>query len=107
MLFSLKFAITFALMLGVPAELSVNSYEDPAYPGRCVIDIPSSVVLLTAGQAFKLPNLDCTTIFCISDGWGTIFTCEKQEPPDDCRFSEPLNPDAFYPECCKRRVVCD
>ncbi|EDW39623.1 GL15154 [Drosophila persimilis] len=112
MLFALKLAIIFGLVLAVrigaiSAAMSINSYENPGYPGRCVIDTPSSVVLLESGQAFKLPNIDCATIFCISNGWGSLFTCENKAPPDDCRFSDALDPNALYPECCKRRVICD
>ncbi|KAH8328094.1 hypothetical protein KR067_003956, partial [Drosophila pandora] len=93
-------------LLQAGAELSLNNYGDPAYPGRCVIDDGKSVVLLNDGQALRLRNLPCVTIFCMSDGWGSLFTCDEATPPEDCYFSSYVNWDAPWPDCCKRKVVC-
>ncbi|KRF98745.1 uncharacterized protein Dwil_GK27779 [Drosophila willistoni] len=89
------------------ADLSVNNYADSAYPGRCVLDVGHSVILLNMAQSYKFDNLPCTQVFCIGDGWGMLNTCDREKPPDDCRYTEILDWDAPYPECCKRRVVCD
>nr|XP_043067350.1 uncharacterized protein LOC122321465 [Drosophila bipectinata] len=93
-------------LLQARADMSLNNYSDPAYPDRCVIDDGKSVILLKAGEAFRLINLPCVTIFCIGNGWGSLFTCEETAPPKDCYFSHYLKWDAHYPDCCKRKVVC-
>lgn len=46
----------------------------PAYPGRCVLDVGSTVVLLGMGQGYRLKNLPCVNIFCIGDGYGMLYT---------------------------------
>ncbi|XP_016997740.2 uncharacterized protein [Drosophila takahashii] len=89
------------------ADISLNNYADSAYPNRCVIDIGSSLVLLKLGEAFRLMSLPCTTIFCSGDGYGLLFTCDKKVPPDDCRYTEYLNWDDDFPDCCNRKLECN
>ncbi|KAH8308209.1 hypothetical protein KR059_008421 [Drosophila kikkawai] len=89
------------------SDISLNNYGDPAYPGRCVIDVGSTVVLLNYGERYRLKSLPCTYIFCSGDGYGLLYTCEKKSPPYGCRFAEYLKWDNVYPECCERKVVCD
>ncbi|KAH8393565.1 uncharacterized protein LOC110185734 [Drosophila serrata] len=89
------------------SDISLNDYGDPAYPGRCVLDLGSTVVLLNFGEIYRLKSLPCTNIFCTGSGYGMLYTCEKKSPPDGCRFTEYLKWDEAYPECCQRKVVCD
>ncbi|KAH8282678.1 hypothetical protein KR054_009088 [Drosophila jambulina] len=78
----------------------------PAYPGLCVLDVGTTVVLLTFGETYKLKSLPCTYIFCTGGGYGLLYTCEKKPPPDGCQFAEYTNWDDGYPGCCQRKVVC-
>ncbi|KAH8251308.1 hypothetical protein KR032_006654, partial [Drosophila birchii] len=94
------------LVLPTLSSISINSYLDPDYPGNCVIDVGSTVVLLKFRDKFRLKSLPCTEIFCIGDGYGMLYTCEKKRPPPGCRFAEYTDLDAEYPTCCKRKVVC-
>lgn len=45
-----------------------------AYPNCCVLDIDSTRILLKMGQKFRPKFLPCTTILCIGDGYGMLFT---------------------------------
>ncbi|KAH8419482.1 hypothetical protein KR222_008409, partial [Zaprionus bogoriensis] len=76
------------------------------YPGRCVIDMGVSIVLLKFAETIMLPSLPCTSITCMGDGWGVLQTCYNEPPPDDCRFSS-FKWDDKFPKCCNRRVICD
>ncbi|KMY88068.1 LOW QUALITY PROTEIN: uncharacterized protein Dsimw501_GD23286 [Drosophila simulans] len=80
------------------AYISFNNYDDSAYPHRSVLDM---------GQTFRLKSLHCTTILCIGDGYGMLFTCDKKEPPEHCHFTDYLNGDANYLDCCNLKLECD
>ncbi|XP_017061117.1 uncharacterized protein LOC108101321 [Drosophila ficusphila] len=89
------------------ADFSLNNYGDSAFPDRCVLDIGSSMVLLKTGESFRLKNLPCTTVFCVGDGYGMLSTCDKKEPPEGCLYTDYLNWDDDYPDCCNRNTDCD
>nr|AAR96188.2 AT25815p [Drosophila melanogaster] len=89
------------------ANFSLYNYGNSAYPNCCVVDIDSTRILLKMGQKFRPKFLPCTTILCIGDGYGMLFTCDKKEPPEHCHFKDYLNGDANYPDCCYRKLECD
>ncbi|XP_032592263.1 uncharacterized protein LOC116805292 [Drosophila grimshawi] len=86
---------------------ALNNYGDIAYPGRCVVDMGTSVVLLKFAESVKLESLPCTRIFCMGDGWGMLQTCDYVPPPNDCRYARFKNWDSEFPHCCKRFIRCD
>ncbi|XP_064540486.1 uncharacterized protein LOC135429925 [Drosophila montana] len=110
MMFVFKAALilfVFEYLTQTQALNALNYYGDSAYPGRCVVDMSKSIVLLNLGEAVKLDSLPCTQIFCMGDGWGMLQTCNYVPPPTDCRYAAFKHWDAGYPKCCKRHIICD
>ncbi|XP_015036352.1 uncharacterized protein [Drosophila pseudoobscura] len=115
-MFSLKVLIFFGLLFASKAtksenflnfDFSLNSYVHPAYPGRCVIDMEPALITLELGQSVSLPNLPCVSLLCVGDGYGALYKCNHSSPPESCRYGEFLDLNVDFPECCKRKVVCD
>ncbi|XP_065371805.1 uncharacterized protein LOC135963761 isoform X1 [Calliphora vicina] len=101
----MKFLIILAFILSVCslsfAAESIGFYKDPAHPGKCVLDN----LVLSAGEEAKLPN-DCALFICGNESFGTIQTCGVMVPPPGCKFTEYININAPYAECCEKKLVC-
>ncbi|EDW04184.1 GH10126 [Drosophila grimshawi] len=81
-------------------------YPQCSYPGRCVVDMGTSVVLLKFAESVKLESLPCTRIFCMGDGWGMLQTCNDIFVPPGCKYVARNSPDTDFPKCCERDVIC-
>ncbi|XP_065354347.1 uncharacterized protein LOC135948820 [Calliphora vicina] len=101
----MKFLIVLAFILSVCslsfAAVSVGYFRDPAHPGKCVYE----KLVLSAGEEAKLPNR-CARFICENDSFGSIQTCGVMAPPPGCKFTEYINIDAPYSECCAKKLVC-
>ncbi|XP_034475311.1 U-scoloptoxin(16)-Ssd1a-like [Drosophila innubila] len=85
------------------AALARGIFKDPAHPGKCVVK-PN--LILSSGQSARYPDMDCARIMCEQDSHATISTCGVEAAPPGCRMSQPKYPNADYPKCCKRNIVC-
>ena len=62
-------------------------------------------MILDAGTVAKHPS-KCAKITCHANSKASIVTCPAMIPPTDCEVKEPMDPEANYPQCCHRKIVC-
>lgn len=62
-------------------------------------------MILDAGSVAKHPS-KCAKITCHANSKASIVTCPAMIPPAGCEVDEPMDPEANYPQCCRRKIVC-
>ncbi|KAM7361533.1 uncharacterized protein ACRADG_012538 [Cochliomyia hominivorax] len=101
----MKFLIVVLFILSVCAvsfaSEAVGFFRDPAHPGKCVYEN----LILSPGEEAKIPN-DCGRILCGDDGFATIQTCGVMGAPPGCKYTDYIDINAPYAECCERKLVC-
>ncbi|XP_065354578.1 uncharacterized protein LOC135949048 [Calliphora vicina] len=101
----MKYLVIFVFILNICSESFAAEYsgifKDPAYPGKCVYEN----LVLAAGEEAKLPQ-ECGVIFCENDSFATVQTCGVMIPPSGCKFTDFININDPYPECCEKKLVC-
>ncbi|XP_051858814.1 uncharacterized protein LOC117563300 [Drosophila albomicans] len=84
---------------------SIKFAADPAYPGKCVV---TPNLILNPGQVAQFPGLTCTRVICHGpNNFATIQTCGALGAPTGCFLGELKFPNADYPECCYREIICN
>ncbi|XP_034097433.1 U-scoloptoxin(16)-Ssd1a-like [Drosophila albomicans] len=79
-------------------------FADPAHPGKCVVK-PN--LILNPGQVAQYPAITCARIICEDNSHAQIHTCGVEAAPPGCHLGEPKFPNADYPKCCQREIICN
>ncbi|XP_016988711.1 uncharacterized protein LOC108051210 [Drosophila rhopaloa] len=82
------------------AAVAVGFFEDPAHPGKCVLE----GLILDAGQTARNPN-KCERIVCSANSMAQIQSCGVYGLAPGQQFGEYLTPNGDYPACCERKVI--
>ncbi|XP_073820450.1 uncharacterized protein [Musca autumnalis] len=77
--------------------------SDVEHPGKCFYE----GLILSEGEEGR-PQGKCELVMCGAKGYGSIDGCDQYpiilEPP--CWWGDVENPDATFPDCCMRKVIC-
>ncbi|EDW64914.2 uncharacterized protein [Drosophila virilis] len=97
--------VLLAAMLLPTTEAAVarGIFKDPAHPGKCYIK-PN--LILNPGERAKYPDMECARIICAEHSMAEIHTCGVEAPPPGCKMGATKFPDADYPKCCEREIIC-
>ncbi|XP_037812209.1 uncharacterized protein LOC119603974 [Lucilia sericata] len=93
--------VRLTLKAKVSAEVTIGTYADPSHPGQCVLQ----QLVLSPGAVAKHPEM-CAKITCHDNSKASIVTCATMIPPEGCTVGEPVDPEANYPNCCRKKIIC-
>ncbi|XP_073820447.1 U-scoloptoxin(16)-Ssd1a-like [Musca autumnalis] len=95
--------LLFALVGATLAAEISGYFYDPDYPGTCVYDD----LMVWPDDMGHPNNGKCERIYCLNEeGYGRLLSCGIQKIPTGCKLGDVIKPDATYPDCCKREVIC-
>ncbi|XP_005188179.1 uncharacterized protein LOC101895793 [Musca domestica] len=100
---SLILVLLFALISTTfSAEIS-GYFSDADFPGACYYDD----LLVWPDDMGHPKNGKCERLYCLNEeGYGKLLSCGVSKPPLGCKFGDVIAPNANYPDCCKREIVC-
>ncbi|XP_032591891.1 uncharacterized protein LOC6562314 isoform X3 [Drosophila grimshawi] len=84
------------------ANVSIRGYWNEAHLDKCYVN---ANLIMNRGDTAKYPDLDCARIICQYNSMAEIHTCGVVSI-EGCTFGAVKFPDADYPDCCEREVIC-
>nr|ACK44335.1 CG34215-like protein [Drosophila silvestris] len=84
------------------AAVSRGVFKNDAHPGKCYVN---ANLIMNLGDTAKYPDMDCARIICENDSMAEIHTCGVVSITG-CTLGAVKFPDADYPKCCEREVIC-
>nr|XP_016929540.1 uncharacterized protein LOC108009553 [Drosophila suzukii] len=88
------------LIAGIEASQYRGKFEDPAHPGKCVVE----GLVLEAGQTGRHPK-ECARVDCGEDIEAEISLCVADVLHPGYKFGKYTAPNAEYPACCNRDII--
>ncbi|XP_065367196.1 uncharacterized protein LOC135959965 [Calliphora vicina] len=98
---SLIFVSTYHVSI-VWAAVTIETYADPSHPGQCVLQ----QLVLSPGAVAKHPDM-CAKITCHENSKASIVTCAVMIAPPGCTVGPVVDPEANYPNCCRKKIICE
>ncbi|XP_005188177.1 uncharacterized protein LOC101895439 [Musca domestica] len=94
--------VVISILCGSFAAVMVAKMGDPEHPGKCVYN----GLILSPGES-GYPEGRCLRVLCFgADGSGRIHTCGSQGAQPPCVMGDYMYPDAQYPKCCEKEIIC-
>uniref|UniRef100_A0A1B0BA95 Single domain-containing protein n=1 Tax=Glossina palpalis gambiensis TaxID=67801 RepID=A0A1B0BA95_9MUSC len=94
--------LSLALIPIILASRSIQFFQDPAHPGKCVID---RNIILSPGEEISTSDI-CGLIKCAHFGVALITGCITQGVHPTCKILGYVNRSAPFPLCCEKKILC-
>ncbi|KAM7342341.1 uncharacterized protein ACRADG_009803 isoform 2-T2 [Cochliomyia hominivorax] len=92
--------LIFALVIASQAAIHRGLYQDPAHPGKCVMDGK----ILSPGEHDQNPE-GCGRRICGSGSMVEFHSCSVEVPPIGYKLGDPIMPTEPYPDCCRKAFI--